>query len=422
MFRSACLTMVLAVSCVGSCIVVQELVAQENNGLQVLGGAPAATTQPGDSVPIPPEAQNAEQIFEFLDGLGEMEPAGKSEEEMIAHQKKIFRTVLNAINQVMTLEMTDPQAMEAHFYRLQALQYLKQLGEPGAGEQFNQAIGAALADKRPQVNDIGMKFHVELGLGMWSKLNEQQRVGLIDTVVAFVSRGKPDENKLQMIMAVVDYLGDMNGGSPYAKRLLDSTIPLFKNSGNEDIVGIVPMLEGIARRMGLPGNPIEVSGTLLDGSQFNWGAYRGKVVLVDFWATWCGPCRAEVPNVLKLYNAYHGKGFEVVGISLDEKPEQAQSYIQQTGIPWVTLFNKDENQRGWEHPLAVYYGITGIPRAILVDQEGKVVSMMARGPNLERELRKLLGEPLAAADESKTDTAVEPASHEEEAKTESEVE
>jgi thiol-disulfide isomerase/thioredoxin len=379
---------------------------------QVIAGAPAATPPAGEVIPLPPEAQTAEKIFEFLDGLGEMEPAGKSEQEMIDHQKKIFRTVNQAIEKTLTLELTDAQAMEAYFYKLQALQYLKRLGEPGADKQFNDAINAALSDRRPQVNDIGMKFHVETGLSMWSKLNDQQKSGLIQTVVSFVSRGKPDENKLQMIMAVVDYLGDMPGGAAYAKQLLDSTIPLYKNSGNEDLMSIVPMLEGIARRMGLPGNPIQVTGTLLDGSPFNWDAYRGKVVLVDFWATWCGPCRAEVPNVIKMYQAYHGKGFDVVGISLDEKPEDAKKYIEQTGIPWATLFNQDPAQRGWEHPLATYYGITGIPRAILVDQAGNVVSMMARGQNLEVELRKLLGEPLAVADEPKVDNAVQPASAE----------
>jgi thiol-disulfide isomerase/thioredoxin len=400
--------------CKASFLVAALLVSLSGSTLfaQVIAGAQAPAA--AETVPLPPEAQNAEQIFEFLDGLGDMEPAGKSEEEVIAHQKKIFRTVNLAIDKVLTLEINDAQAMEGHFYRLQALQYLKRLGEPGAGEQFNAAINAALNDRRPQVNDIGMKFHVETGLGMWSKLNDQQKAGLIQTVVGFVGRGAPDENKLQMVMAVVDYLGDMPGGASYAKQLLDATIPLYKNSGNEDLAAIVPMLEGIARRMALPGNPIQVTGTLLDGSPFNWDAYRGKVVLVDFWATWCGPCRAEVPNVLKLYQAYHGKGFDVVGISLDDKPEDAQTYIQQTGIPWVTLFNQDPAQRGWEHPLATYYGITGIPRAILVDQAGNVVSMMARGKNLEIELRKLLGEPLAVADEPKVDDAVEPASAEEE--------
>jgi thiol-disulfide isomerase/thioredoxin len=379
--------------------------AQQDPNAHLIGGAPQ---QAGESIPLPPEAQNVEQIYEFLDSLGEMEPAGKSDEEVIAHQKKIFRTVNQAIDKALTMEMTDAQAKEGHFYRLQALQYLQQLGEPNAGDKFNQAIAAAIADRRPDVNEIGMKFHIELGLGMWSKLNEQQRSGLIDTVIQFVSRGTPDESKLQMIMAVVDYIGDSPGSEQFAKRLLDATIPLYKSSNNADLQSIVPMLEGIARRMALPGNPIEIGGTLLDGSQFDWASYRGKVVLVDFWATWCGPCRAEVPNILKMYSAYHDKGFDVVGISLDEKPEQAETYVKQTGIPWVTLFNQDETQRGWEHPLATYYGITGIPRAILVDQAGNVVSMRARGPNLERELRKLLGEPLAVADEPAADDATDP--------------
>ncbi len=383
--------------------------AQEDTNLQVLDGAPQGAEE---FIPLPAEAQTVEQILEFLDNLGEMEPAGKSEEEIIAHQKKIFRTVNHAIDKALTLEMTNDQAQEVYFYRLQSLQYLQQLGEPGAGEKFNLAIAAAMADPRPQVSEIGMKFHIELGLGMWSKLDEQRRLDLIDTVVSFVGRGTPDKNKLQMVMAVVDYVGDMRGGEVYAKRLLDATIPLYQASKDEDLLSIIPMLEGIARRMALPGNFMEVSGTLLDGSQFDWAAYRGKVVLVDFWATWCGPCRAEVPNVLKLYQAYHDKGFEVVGISLDEKPEDAQKYISQNSIPWVTLYNQDETERGWEHPLATYYGITGIPRAILVDQAGNVVSMRARGKNLEIELRKLLGEPLPVAAEPKEDGAVEPASAE----------
>jgi thiol-disulfide isomerase/thioredoxin len=138
---------------------------------------------------------------------------------------------------------------------------------------------------------------------------------------------------------------------------------------------------------------LELSGKFLDGSELDWDSYRGKVVLVDYWATWCGPCRAEVPNVLENYLKYHDKGFDVVGISLDDKRSDAEEYVKQTNIPWPSLFHEASDASGWQNPMAVKYGITGIPTAILVDQEGNVVSMQARGPRLGALLEKLLGKP-----------------------------
>jgi peroxiredoxin len=90
---------------------------------------------------------------------------------------------------------------------------------------------------------------------------------------------------------------------------------------------------------------------------------------------------------------YKDKGFEVLGISLDQTPEDAEEYIEQTGITWETVFSSDPEERFWNAPMAVRYAVNAIPQAFLVDQEGKVVHMNARGPLLSQQLAQLLGPP-----------------------------
>lgn len=141
------------------------------------------------------------------------------------------------------------------------------------------------------------------------------------------------------------------------------------------------MMAGAARRLSLVGKPLELSGTKLDGAKFDIQDLKGKVVLVDFWATWCGPCLAEYPNIKKAHEKYQAQGFEVVGVSIDEDREALETYVKEKNLPWITLHEKDA---GGRNPATNHYGILGIPAMFLVDREGKVVSIRARGEELNR--------------------------------------
>lgn len=115
---------------------------------------------------------------------------------------------------------------------------------------------------------------------------------------------------------------------------------------------------------------------------------EGKWVLVDFWASWCGPCRAEMPNVLEAYNKYHDKGFEVVGVSFDQKKEPWMKAIEQLKMPWLQI----SDLKGWQCAAAPVYKIDAIPDNILIDPQGKITDRALRGKALHNRLQKIFGE------------------------------
>jgi thiol-disulfide isomerase/thioredoxin len=123
-----------------------------------------------------------------------------------------------------------------------------------------------------------------------------------------------------------------------------------------------------------------------NGQPVDLASLRGKYVFIDFWASWCGPCRAENPNLVKAYQKFQGKPFEIVGISLDDKKEPWLKAIEKDNLPWVHL----SDLKGWDNGLARHYGIKWIPSSFLLNPEGRIIARDLRGDALDKMLSELL--------------------------------
>ena len=122
------------------------------------------------------------------------------------------------------------------------------------------------------------------------------------------------------------------------------------------------------------------------------GLNKGHYVLLDFWASWCGPCRAENPNVLKAYNRFKSRNFEILGVSLDDNGTKWKEAVTKDGMPWMQV----SDLKGWKNVVAQQYGIQAIPSNFLVDPNGIIIARDLRGTSLEKKLAEVLGDPASS--------------------------
>jgi len=138
--------------------------------------------------------------------------------------------------------------------------------------------------------------------------------------------------------------------------------------------------------------PFPIEAKDLSGQPLSLSQYKGKVVLMDFWATWCGPCVGEMPNVIAAYKKYHAQGFDVVGVSLDQDHAALTSFLKQNQMPWRQVFDG----KGWGSAVPRRYGVMSIPFGLLIGRDGKITAVEVRGPDLGPAIQQALAKRTAA--------------------------
>ncbi|MBV8255981.1 MAG: TlpA family protein disulfide reductase [Chitinophaga sp.] len=149
----------------------------------------------------------------------------------------------------------------------------------------------------------------------------------------------------------------------------------------------IALAEEIARKTGIGATAMNFKQNNVGGKAVQLSDYRGKYVLLDFWASWCGPCRAENPNVLDNYEKYHSKGLEILGVSLDNSKDAWVKAIKDDGLTWEHV----SDLKGWKNQVAKEYNIRAVPSNFLIDKEGKIIGVNLRGDELTQKLQEIFG-------------------------------
>jgi len=340
-----------------------------------------------------PEGDPA-QILEFIKRVREKKQSGQPDFDQILREQ---RALVRAGDKLLSLKADNEALREGAITKLMATMTLVSNPMSSESERESQAkdavktISQMRQDQRKVVSSVADEFWIPARAMTLKSMSPEERQGLADESLTQLADLKGSQQSIGDAMFVAQrfqQIGDTEG----AAGMFDKMAELFAKSDDERLRGHQASFKGQANRLRLPGNTMDLYGQLLTGGELDWSSYRGKVVLVDFWATWCRPCVAELANVKANYDRFHDRGFDVVAISLDEDRGALQRFVKRENLPWIQVVdNADKKQDGVKVTLATKYGVSSIPAAFLVDKEGKVVSTTARGEELERLLIQLLG-------------------------------
>lgn len=273
-------------------------------------------------------------------------------------------------------------AMSLSFALLSLAETEKAGAQPAAPNANSETKEKPAAAEAPPTSDDEAAFNLRLAAinrRAEAKLPEGRAAAFVEFEkgVRELQKEFPKREETWELLLIIASNSEPEKARSLAKELVE-------NAPNDDIKD---QAKGLLKKLEVFGKPLQIQFQAIDGREVSLEKLRGKVVLVDFWATWCGPCVREIPNVKAAYEKLHPKGFEIVGISFDQDKEALKMFVEKKQMPWPQYFDG----KGWKNQFGVNFGISAIPSMWLVDKKGIVRDLNAR-ENLAGKVEKFLAE------------------------------
>lgn len=226
-------------------------------------------------------------------------------------------------------------------------------------------------------------------LAAYQLTGETKRIAALNQMKFDAIKGGPDLDVRALYSTTQTLFNSLadSGDKEGARKVIAAAIEKAKgHRAGPQLKQAFSQLEGQLNQPGV-GDVMDIKFTSMKGEEIDLSKMKGKVVLVDFWATWCGPCIQELPNVQDAYAKFHDKGFEIIAISLDKDESKLKKFVEDKKLPWAQHFDG----KGWSNEISTSFGITSIPATYLIGKDGTVVDKNLRGPALAKAIEKHLG-------------------------------
>jgi peroxiredoxin len=328
-----------------------------------------------------------EQLLAFIDRASRLPPPADVDPQV--GLSRVLGAVIEASERILNGQgVAEPVLRKAFAHQVKALRGLIPLEPERARAQAQalrghaQRLGLAALD-RPLA---ALALQTRLGAAR----DASAGLPIVAEITRFIGDGPLHNSEWSLMAATSQFASTLpDDVSLEFHRVAGDRLATVDNPAARELGA---QLQGVARRLGLVGETMRLAGVLPDGSAWDPQSLSGKVVLVDFWATWCGPCLAEMDNIRQNYAQYRELGFEVVGVSVDRQLADLQRFLAENPTPWTVLADCHpgipESDR-----LSRYYGVSAIPATMLIGRDGKVLSLDCRGPQLGALLARHLQGP-----------------------------